>query len=839
MAVFGVDLGNLNSVVSIARKGGVDVIVNEVSKRDTTSMVSFGDKERFLGEKAVDLQIRNWQNTVGSLKRLLGIKFDSPAAAHEKQFVKNDLRADENGYIEIKVNYKFKERWFKPEQLIGMLFTNLRSHAEREVAFDAKAEPGSIKVVDCVVSCPVYFTSTQRLLLLQALNIAGLSPLSLINETTSAALDWGIFKSSSLPEEEKDSIIIALVDIGHSATTCSIVAFTRSQLKVLGHVYDEFLGVRDLDYQLFLHFSSEVKRKYGVDLQSHKKNTLKFMDSVDKCKKVLSANQVAILNCELGDCDVSIPEITREFIEKLFSPLINKLRQLLQRALQIPGADRISAVEIIGGGSRIPSLKACVAEIFQKPAQTTLNASESIAKGCGIMGAMLSPKFRVREFSVIDASVFAVDIGYNSEKAQNPIKDSHFPAINKKIVVLRTGDACPKTLNLTFDRSEDFELYGFYEENSNLENIGSELLIGRWKVSGIPSLPSQPSVKVKLRINPSMIINVEGAQVVEEWEEEEIVEEPISKPENAKKDPAQDPPAKEPQAQETSQPMQVDNAPPEKTTVKKIIKKKQSKKYDCAVTPCHTFGHNAERLVDLKEQENQMIQSDINVHRTLESKNSLEAFIYDMRSKICNGGIYFEFITPKDRDTFSNALSAAENWLYGDGEDAAKEDYIEKLTELQNTGTPVTKRYNERKTLPAIVLSCQTRTSEFLNQAHNKDGKLAHISAEELQKVVCRCQDFLGWLDSEVAKCNAVPLTQDLPLSCTAIQAKLKDIESFCLPILSKPKPKEEKKKEEPKKNEGKDEPIKASEPKEEKKEMPEVPDPTPDSVKNSKMDLD
>eukprot|EP00992_Anisonema_acinus_P001825 TRINITY_DN10551_c0_g1_i2.p1 TRINITY_DN10551_c0_g1~~TRINITY_DN10551_c0_g1_i2.p1 ORF type:complete len:464 (+),score=110.62 TRINITY_DN10551_c0_g1_i2:51-1442(+) len=462
MAVFGVDFGNLNSVVSVARKGGIDVITNEVSARETPSIVSFGDKQRFLGEKAADLVVRNWKNTIVSVKRLIGVSLDSETARHELKFLTNQFRADANGLIEIKVNYKWEEHWFKPEQLVGMLFTQLRHLAERETAQDAKVQVGSIKVVDCVVSVPIFFTSLQRKLLIQGLQIAGLVPLNIINETTAAALDWGIFKSNSLPEDEKDSLVIAFVDVGHAATTVSIVSFMKGQLKVLGHVYDRFLGCRDFDQLLFEHFAVQVQQKYKIDVNEDKKGALKLRASIEKCKKVLSANQTAVLNCEMTDVDVNFPNIQREDIEVMWQPLLEQLRTLLKKALELPGADRLSAVEIIGGGSRIPCVKAAVALTFgETPIQTTLNASESIAKGCGIMGAMLSPKFKVRDFSVVDANVFTTNLGYHSDKSQNPICDPNFPEINKRMVVLKPGDACPKTLNLTFDRDKDFELFVF------------------------------------------------------------------------------------------------------------------------------------------------------------------------------------------------------------------------------------------------------------------------------------------------------------------------------------------------------------------------------------------
>lgn len=143
--------------------------------------------------------------------------------------MKNRTRPDERGYVEICVEYKYDQHWFKPEQLTAMLFTQLRQYADREACEEAKVPFGSIKasiflvvpfsftffqVTDCVVSCPAYYTLEQRRLLQQALQISGLNPLGLINELTAAALDWGIFKSNLLPEDEQNSLVVAFVDVG-------------------------------------------------------------------------------------------------------------------------------------------------------------------------------------------------------------------------------------------------------------------------------------------------------------------------------------------------------------------------------------------------------------------------------------------------------------------------------------------------------------------------------------------------------------------------------------------------------------------------------------------------
>uniref|UniRef100_A0A7S1I0A8 Uncharacterized protein n=1 Tax=Eutreptiella gymnastica TaxID=73025 RepID=A0A7S1I0A8_9EUGL len=826
MAVFGVDFGNLASKISVARRGGIDIIVNEVSKRETTSLVSFGDKSRNLGEKALDLAVRNWANTIGNLKRLVGVKYGSEAYKHEAKFLRNQMRAAIDGTVEFKVRYKYDEHWFRPEQLIAALFSQLRIYAEREAAEEAKMAPGTIKVNDCVVSCPAYYTCHQRKLLQQALTISGLNPLTLMNETTSAALDWGIFKTSTLPEKEEDAQVVAIVDVGHSATTCTLVSFMKGQLKVIGHVFDTQLGVRDFDHVLFEHFSAEIKKKYGMDLSEDKKNSIRLMSAIDKLKKVLSANAVSPLNCEMGEVDVSFPDIKREFAEDLWAPLISRMDALMQKFKTLPGADKLYAAEIIGGGSRIPCIKSSASTALGMQLQTTLNASESIAKGCGIMGAMLSPKFKVRDFTVIDANMYTLNLGYHSDKSTNPISDKNFPEINKKMVVLKPGDACPKTLNLTFDRSQDFELFVFYEENPELGSEASDLLVGKWKVSKIPQLAEPSSVRVRLRINPSMLISVEGAFVTEEWEEEEEVE--VKKEE--KKSGEASPPAP---GSPTGTNMETDKETPAKEEPAKEIRKvKKKKTHECAVECLQQPGHSDSRVRDMTDLELSMIASDKNVLETAEMKNAVEEYILSMRSKLAQGTEHGAYMADADRETFTSQCNSIEDWLYGDGDDAAKDDYAQKMADLKKLGEPPMMRYEAFMAVAPAVKAFKAKATELATQAANSGGKLDHIPAAELQSVVAKANELAAWVDGEFAKNNSAPKTAPPPLSASVVAAKQQELTTFALPILNTPKPKEEPKPEEPKTEEAPKEGEAPASPKPEGEAAPEKP-------AENKMDLD
>jgi hypothetical protein len=193
----------------------------------------------------------------------------------------------------------------------------------------------------------------------------------------------------------------------------------------------------------------------------------------------------------------------------------------------------------------------------------------------------------------------------------------------------------------------------------------------------------------------------------------------------------------------------------------------------------------------MREKEVQMVLSDTIVQRTMNAKNSVEAYIYDMRSKVSDKGMYSDYISPADRQTFTTALAAMEDWLYSAGDDVSRDEYAKKLEELQKFGNPVVNRYNERRVLPNAVLALRAKCSEYVQNV--REPRYAHIPAEELQTVVSKADETRKWLEDEVEKNSRTMLSQDPTLNASAVTARQKELETTCNPILAKPKPKEEK----------------------------------------------
>ncbi|KAL0957004.1 hypothetical protein HGRIS_003104 [Hohenbuehelia grisea] len=568
MSVVGIDFGSLHSKIGVARHRGIDIITNEVSNRATPSLVAFGPKQRAIGEAAKTQETSNFKNTIGSLKRLIGRTFDDPEVQEiEKKFLNAKL-IDVNGTVGTQVNYIGEQHTFSATQLVAMYLAKLRDIAANEL---------KTGVTDVVIAVPGWYTDIQRRAMLDAAAIAGLNVLRLINDTTATALGYGITKSD-LPESDNPKHV-CFVDVGHSSLSVAVVAFSKGQLIVRSTAYDRNCGGRDIDFALVRHFAEEFKTKYKIDVLSNPKATFRLAAGCEKLKKILSANSEGPLNVEsiMNDIDAS-SKLTREELEGLIQPVLDRIVAPLQRALEDAGVtvDELDAVELVGGSTRVPAVRAQIQAAFPgKVLSTTLNQDEAIARGATFACAMLSPIFRVRDFHMHDIAHYPVKLQW-TRTPEDPEEDT-------ELVVFPKGNGIPSTKVLTFYRKEPFDIEAFYAEPDNLPG-GINPWIARFTAKEVPPpVGSDPTtcVKLKTRLNLHGLVSFEAAYIEEIEEREE----------------AAPPPPKE--GMDVDAP--ADPAPPKK---KKFIKKKDIR----FITG--TNGLEKEILEKYREQEAQMHAAD-------------------------------------------------------------------------------------------------------------------------------------------------------------------------------------------------------------------------------------
>ncbi|KAH6997521.1 heat shock protein [Ilyonectria robusta] len=656
MSVVGVDFGTLKTVIAVARNRGVDVVTNEVSNRATPSMVGFGAKSRYLGESAKTQEISNLKNTVGSLKRLAGRTFADPDIQIEQQYITAPL-VDVNGQVGAEINYLGNKEKFSATQLVAMYLSKIRQTAAAEL---------KLPVSDICMTVPPWFTDVQRRGLIDAAEIAGLKLLRLINDNTAAALGWGITKLD-LPGPEEKPRRVAFVDVGHSSYTCSIIEFRKGELSVKATAWDRNFGGRDFDKALVDHLTKEFKGKYKVDITTHGRAMARTITAAEKTKKILSANQQSPVNIEslMNDIDAT-SMITRQEFEAMIEPLLARAHLPLEQALAQAKLTKedIDIIEVVGGGSRVPALKERIQEFFGKPLSFTLNADEALARGSAFSCAILSPVFRVRDFSVQDIISYPIEFGW--EKAPDiPDEDTCLTVFNK-------GNVMPSTKILTFYRKQPFDLEARYAQPEELPGKTNPW-IGRFSVKSVKADGKDDFMicKLKARVNIHGVLNVENGYYVEDQEVEEEISE-----EGDKKDPDA---------------METDKKDDGSKKTRKV--KKQVRKGDLPISSGTASLDDASKA-GLIEKESTMVMEDKLVADTEEKKNELEAYIYDLRAKLDEQ--YSEFASDEEKTSIKAKLEATEDWLYEEGEDTTKGVYVAKIDEIRAMAGPIVQRHFEK-----------------------------------------------------------------------------------------------------------------------------------------------
>ena len=232
MSVVGFDLGNESCVVAVARQRGIDVVLNDESKRETPALVCFGDKQRFLGTAGAATSMMNPKNTISQIKRLIGCPFSDPELQQDLKALPFSVTEGPDGFPLINARYLGETKSFTPTQVMGMVFSNMKTIAEKNL---------NAAVVDCCIGVPIYFTDLQRRAVMDAATIAGLHPLRLMHETTATALAYGIYKTD-LPENEQ--LNVAFIDIGHA----SMQVCSEAQCPLVQYITRELLTCLIMDH---------------------------------------------------------------------------------------------------------------------------------------------------------------------------------------------------------------------------------------------------------------------------------------------------------------------------------------------------------------------------------------------------------------------------------------------------------------------------------------------------------------------------------------------------------------------------------------------------------------
>jgi len=748
---------------------GVDVLLNKESKRETPSVVTFTAKQRQMGTSAVGALATNPKNTITEVKRLMGKKFNDPEVQADLASAPFKIVEGCEGECLLEVDYLDEPTRLSPEQIMAALLVDLKEIAEKE---------NDSPVTDAVLSVPVFYTEKERYAMLAAAKIAGLNCLRLLDETTATALAYGIYKTD-LPEN--DPVHVVFVDVGHSSTQVCVVALKKGSLSVLSNAWDRNLGGRDFDKVLFDHFEEEFNAKHKIDIKSNLRSSYRLLRACERTKKVLTTNPEAPISVESLTPDVDANGmISREVFEEKAKSILDRLLVPVQKAMEGAGLspDKIACVEVVGGSTRMPSVQKLIEGYFGREPSRTLNSKETPARGCALQCAMLSPAFRVREFQVQDSFPYGVEFSWlkDGEKVSN--------------VVFEKGSHVPCAKMLTFYRSEPFDIEAFYTQDSDIPSTADKT-VGKWTIGPLPKVKEEDKIKLKVKVvlNKNGVVAIESVNMIEETEV------PVEQP---KSEDVPMPEADATDQQETKEDEKKAEEQKGEVEAPKTKIKTTKTPLDFSANTCEVSD---EKIQKLFETESEMALQARIQEETADAKNAVESYVYSLRNELYDK--LSAFVNPDKKQEILSNLDTVEDWLYDEGEDEKKSVYVAKLEEIKKLGEPIRFRGAEAEKRPKSSESLKRICQEYLNAAQGGDSKYAHLTEEDLTKVVNECNQALAWLEEkEKLQASCAPF-DDPVLTAGDIDKRGQTVGVFCRPILSKPPPKPKEEKEEPPKETG------------------------------------
>src|SRR5713101_1511053 len=393
--VIGIDLGTTNSVVAVMEGGDPTVLENSEGSRLTPSVVAITKSgERLVGQVAKRQAVTNPENTVFSIKRLMGRKYDDPEVQRTIKSVPYKITRAPNGDVRVVLG----GREYSPPEIAAMILQKMR--------IDAEAKLGE-KVTQAVITVPAYFNDAQRQATKDAGTIAGLEVLRIINEPTAASLAYGL-------DKKKDEVI-AVYDLGGGTFDISILQLGEGVFEVKATNGDTHLGGDDFDQRVIDWLVEEFKKDQGIDLRNDRQALQRLKEAAEKAKIELSTTMQTEVNLPFITADQSGPKhlvitLTRSKLEQLVGDLVEKTIEPVKRCLADAGVDagKIDEVVLVGGQTRMPLVVETVKKLFGKEPNKSVNPDEVVAVGAAIQAGVL--KGEVKDVLLLDVTPLSLGI---------------------------------------------------------------------------------------------------------------------------------------------------------------------------------------------------------------------------------------------------------------------------------------------------------------------------------------------------------------------------------------------------------------------------------------------
>ncbi len=476
----GIDLGTTNSAMAVMEGGDPVVIPNAEGGRTTPSVVAISKTgERLIGQVAKNQRVTNPDNTIYSIKRLMGRRLDDPEVERDAKILPYKIEASGNGDAQVGLG----DRSYSPPEVSAMILQKLKADAEAYLG-----EP----VTEAVITVPAYFNDSQRQATKAAGEIAGLNVLRIINEPTAAALAYGLDKS-----EEK---VIAVYDLGGGTFDVSILEIGDGTFHVKSTNGDTHLGGDDFDQRIIDWLIDEFKKEQSIDLRKDKMALQRLKEAAEKAKVELSTTQQHEINLPFITADAEGPKhmaitITRAKLEQLVGDLVERTIEPARKALEDAKVtpDMVGEVILVGGQTRMPLVQETVKKFFGREPHKGVNPDEVVAIGAAIQAGVL--KGDVREVLLLDVTPLTLGI-----ETLGGVSTGIIPR-NTTIPTSRS-----QTFSTATDNQTSVEIHVLQGERGMAADNKS---LGRFILDGIlPAPRGLPQVEVAFDIDANGILHV-------------------------------------------------------------------------------------------------------------------------------------------------------------------------------------------------------------------------------------------------------------------------------------------------------------------------------------------
>ena len=478
--VLGIDLGTTNSVMAIIEAGEPTVLENSEGSRLTPSVVAITKNgERLVGQVAKRQAVTNPENTVYSIKRLMGRKFDDPEVQRTIKTVSYKIVRGSNGDAHVML----AGRDYSPPEISAMILQKMRADAESKLGE---------KITQAVITVPAYFNDAQRQATKDAGQIAGLEVLRIINEPTAASLAYGL--------DKKHDETIAVYDLGGGTFDISILQLGEGVFEVRATNGDTHLGGDDFDQRIVDWLAEEFKRDQGIDLRNDRMALQRLKEAAERAKIELSTTMQTEINLPFITADPSGPKhlvmtLTRSKLEQLVGDLIERTRGPVTQALKDAGitAKEVNEVILVGGQTRMPAVIELVRSIFGKEPHKGVNPDEVVAVGAAIQAGVLQGDVK----NVVLLDVTPLSLGVETQGG-----------VMTKLIERNT--TIPTRKSEMFSTAEDSQpAVDIHVLQGERELARDNKSLGHFRLEGLAPAPrGVPQIEVAFDIDANGILNV-------------------------------------------------------------------------------------------------------------------------------------------------------------------------------------------------------------------------------------------------------------------------------------------------------------------------------------------